>query len=107
MNTITKKKPKSNIKSKKWYAKANSMSDGWGNYLKSIDQLKDAVQYNEEISLDDYCWILYGEGNCSHTWEAFKKYCIQILPENRRMLYVCWTGLFKKWCDTEYDHHAL
>ena len=88
---------KSNVKSKKWYAEANMMSAGWGNYLKSIDELKDAVAKKVDITLNDACWVLYGEGHCSWTWEKFKKYCISKRWKNKRMPWEAWNGLFSDW----------
>lgn len=93
---------KSNIKSKKYYAEGENLSEGWGHYMKSIDILKDKVQNQEDITLKDVCWILYGEGWCSSYWKGFETYCISKKYKNRKMMWECWKGLFDKWYKTTY-----
>lgn len=66
---------KTNIKSKKFYADGEKMQEGWGKYLRYIDELKDKKQNNSVMSIADFCWTLYGDGHCSQTWESFKKDC--------------------------------
>ena len=89
----------SNIKSKRFYAEADEMSAGWGHYLKTIDKLKDAVQLGKDITLNEACWILYGEGHCSDTWEKFRAYCIKRWKQ-KRMPWEAWNGIFNKWYET-------
>lgn len=91
---------KSNIKSKKFYREAERMEIGWGQYLESIDKLKDKVDFGIEITLKEMCWTLYGDGYPSSIWEKFKKYCEIKKLKNRRMLYHCWKGLFTNWYST-------
>lgn len=87
---------KSNIKTKKFYAEAEEMSPGWGRYLKLIDKLKNDVDKKRDITLDNACWILYGEGHCSYVWEEFKKYCISKRWGKRKMPWEDWKGIFNE-----------
>lgn len=97
-------KVKSNIKSKKFYAEANDLSEGWGDSLLWIDKLKDKIQFHKEIALNEFCWSLFGDGYTSHCWEAFQKYCKTPLKiSNKKMLYDAWRGIFDKWVNTIYD----
>ena len=91
----------SNVKSKRFYAEADAMSPGWGKYLKCIDKLKDAVAKKVDISLDDACWVLYGEGHCSWTWGEFRKYAIKKKWKNKRMPWEAWNGLFADWINQQ------
>ena len=86
---------KSAIKSKKFYQEAENMQKGWGNYLKSIDKLKDAVNNKKNIGLNDACWVLYGEGYCSSVWEEFEKFCIKNGWRRKKMPWEAWDGIFK------------
>ena len=88
---------KTNVKSKRFYAEAEDMETGWGKYLKSIDKLKDAVQQQKDITLNDACWVLYGEGHCSSTWEAFRGHCIKKQWSQRKMPCEAWQGIFNSW----------
>lgn len=90
-------KQMSNVKSKKFYAEADEMQQGWGKYLKSIDILKDSVDDKKDITLNDACWILYGEGHCSGTWESFKVECIRKGWKNKKMPWDAWKGIFDVW----------
>lgn len=99
MNTKT-----SYIKDESYYDEAESMQDGWGDTLHWIDVLKDKIQYKKEITLKEFCYSLYGDGWCSHAWDAFKMYCEQELKYSRkRLVYDAWKGVFDKWVNTEYD----
>lgn len=97
-------KKKSNIESKAFYAEADDMQEGWGKYLRSIDVLKDKVQFNKEITLKEYCWTLYGDYYTSHCWGAFQKYGEKILKlTKKKMIYDAWSGIFSKWHKELYD----
>ena len=94
----------SRIKDDSYYAEAESMQDGWGDTLRWVDVLKDKIQYNKNITLKEFCYSLYGDGHCSHCWDAFKMYCEQDLKYSRkRLLYDAWKGMFDKWVKTQYD----
>jgi hypothetical protein len=77
-------KKTTNIKSKKFYDEAENMQSGWGKYLKSIDILKDKVDNHVDITLNDFCWTLYGNGESYSTWESFKEYCINQLNYKKK-----------------------
>lgn len=95
-----------NIKPKKYYDEANNMSPGWGNTLRWIDGLKDKLKNKQDFTLEEFCYTLYGDGWCSHTWEAFKLYCERDLKySHKKMVYECWSGLFKCWVSTIYDRN--
>jgi len=83
-----------NIKSKTFYKEAEDMSKGWGKYLRSIDKLKNKVDKKRSISLNEACWILYGEGYCSFYWRKFEEYCIKNKWGNKLMPWEAWQGLF-------------
>ena len=88
---------KNNIKSKEFYKEADSMKDGWGSYLLTIDKLKDKVENQKDICLNDACWILYGEGHCSSTWQKFQEYCCKTNLKTRKMTWKNWKVLFDEW----------
>jgi hypothetical protein len=90
---------KSNIKSKKFYADAEDMQEGWGEYLRYIDTLKDKKQDNARFCLNDFCWTLYGDGHCSNVWEGFKQYANRAGYNCRT--YESWTELFNGWIKTQ------
>ena len=95
---------KSYIKDDAFYVEADDMQEGWGNTLRHIDELKDKIQYNKEITLNDFCYSLYGDGYCSHCWQAFILYCERdVKYADKQLVYDCWKGLFDKWVKTEYD----
>ena len=83
---------KTNIKSKKFYAEAEDMQEGWGDYLRFIDELKDKRQNNGIFSLNQFCWTLYGDGHCSQTWLDFHAYALK--SKILRRSYKNWTILF-------------
>ena len=85
----------SNIKSKKFYQEAEDMQDGWGKYLKKIDILKDKVDNKKDISLNEACWVLYGEGYVSSSWESFEKYCTKKKWHKKLMPWEAWEGLYQ------------
>lgn len=87
---------KSNIKTKKFYAEAEDMQVGWGDYLRSIDVLKDKKQSDSIFTLDDYCWTLYGDMYTSHWCEGFKKH-IESTSKKHNRKYSQWTNAFKVW----------
>jgi len=61
------------------------MQEGWGNYLRKIDVLKDKVAQKKKLNLNDACSVLYLEGHCSYHWQHFKEDCIKTgvtLPQN-------------------------
>jgi hypothetical protein len=87
---------KSNIKTKKFYAEAEDMQVGWGDYLRSIDVLKDKKQSDSIFTLDDYCWTLYGDMYTSHWYEGFKKH-IESTSKKHNRKYSQWTKAFKVW----------
>lgn len=93
---------KTNIKSKKFYVEAEGMDKGWGKYLKSIDELKDRVEQQKDITLGDACWVLYGEGCCSSVWEDFADYCRSKRWGKKTMPWEAWQGLFQKW--SQFPH---
>jgi hypothetical protein len=95
---------KSYIKDKSYYDEADSMQTGWGDTLRHIDELKDKIQYQIDITLDEFCYSLYGDGYCSHCWQAFKLYCKRTLKyDENRLIQDAWRGIFDKWITTEYD----
>lgn len=95
---------KSYIKDKSYYKDAENMQKGWGHTLRFIDTLKDKIQYKKAISLNDFCYSLYGDGYCSHCWQAFRLYCNTPLRYNRKkLIYDGWKGIFDVWVKTEYD----
>ena len=95
---------KSFIKSKKYYKEAENMQEGWGETLRQIDILKNKIQFKKEITLDDYCYSLYGDCYCSHCWEAFKLYCEKTLKYSRKkLIHDCWKGLFDFWVKNDYN----
>ena len=87
---------KSHVKSKAFYKEAENMQTGWGRYLKKIDKLKDAVDNDSNITLDDACWILYGEGYTSLAWGKFRKFCVNKHWGKRKLPWVAWKALFDK-----------
>lgn len=90
---------KSNIKSKKWYAHGEKMQKGWGEYLRYIDTLKDKKQNNDRFCLNDFCWTLYGDGNCSSIWEGFKQYASG--AGYNRLTYKSWRRIYETWIKTQ------
>ena len=97
-NTKIKKyvfKPKTNIKSKAFYAYGERMQEGWGGYLRYIDTLKDKKQSNDRFYINDFCWTLYGDGNCSTVWEGFKKYAESNGYDRRT--YKSWRNIYDSW----------
>lgn len=91
---------KSNIQSEEFYQEAEDMQTGWGEYLRSIDELKDKVANKDDISLPDACWILYGDGHCSWTLGKFKEYCTSKKWEIKTMPWDAWNGIFKEFVKT-------
>ena len=87
----------SNIKSKEFYDEAENMQIGWGEYLKSIDELKDKVKYKKNITLREYRWILYGEYYPISIRDQFYEYCKSLNYTRKKMVYECWNGLFENW----------
>jgi hypothetical protein len=71
------------------------MEKGWGEYLKSIDILRDKVLAHQKIRLKDACWILYAEGLCSSTWEAFKK--AMTAESRKKYMWEDWKRKFNAW----------
>lgn len=93
---------KSNIQPKSFYKEAEGMTKGWGSYLRSIDELKDKVDKDIPLTLNEYCWTLYGEGYCSAQWEAFYSYSVKLKLKRKKMLRPCWEGLFREWDKVVY-----
>jgi hypothetical protein len=87
------KKEMSNIKSKKFYQEAEDMEPGWGKYLRWIDVLKDKVDNQDNITLKEACWVLYGEGYNSSYWEMFYKHCTNKKWSKRKMPWDAWKGI--------------
>lgn len=88
---------KTNIKSKKFYSEAEDMQKGWGKYLKSIDKLKDAVEHGKDISLNDFRWVLYGNGWCSLIGDNFAEHCQVNRWSRKKMPFSAWQGMFDGW----------
>jgi hypothetical protein len=92
------------IKDVSFYADAEDMQEGWGETLRNIDVLKDKIQYNQDVTLDEFCYSLYGDGYCSHCTKAFKLYIKREMNyDDRQLVYTGWNGIFKNWVNTEYD----
>lgn len=86
----------SHVKSKAFYDEAEAMEEGWGRYLKKIDILKDKVDDMEDITLNEACWVLYGERYLSQDWNNFSEFCLTKSWEKRVMPWESWKGLFDK-----------
>ena len=89
MKTITHKK------SDAFYQEAEDMSEGWGEYLKQIDKLKDKKWNNQSFTRSEFCWTLYGAGYCSTTWRAFEKYAKANV--RFKLKYTSWWRIFEEW----------
>ena len=90
------KKIKTNIQSKKFYREANDMQDGWGDNLRSIDELKDKVDTNQDITISEACYVLWAERSInSDLYLKFKDSLIAF--HDRKMPYPAWNGMFEDW----------
>lgn len=99
---------KSYIKENSFYEMGEALQEGWGKTLRNIDELKDKIQYKKSITLKEFCYSLYGNGYCSHIWDAFKMYCEEDLKYSRkRLIYDAWDGIFNKWITTEYNRDKI
>lgn len=93
------KKTSDHIQPEEYYIEGNMMSDGWGDYMYSIDKLRESVENKEPITLKDALWICYAESlvmsskfefikekikeakldNISMPWEFWKPICLEIV----------------------------
>lgn len=86
----------SNIQSESFYQEANDMQDGWGDFLRSIDELKDKVECNEDITINDACYILWADKYvCSSIYLKFKDSVTAY--HGRKMPWPAWNGMFEDW----------
>ena len=83
------------VKSKKFYAEANDMQEGWGDTLRSIDKLRERVKKNLPIPFKDAIWIEWAEyrmdlggGNLEAVEKTAKKQGLY----NLRLQPLVWAG---------------
>lgn len=86
----------SNIQPENFYQEAENMQSGWGEYLRSIDELKDKVDCNEDITIHEACFVLWSERLVSSSiYLAFKKDMDSFAE--RKMPWPAWHGMFDDW----------
>jgi hypothetical protein len=49
------------MKDEEFYQEANEMHEGWGDYLKKIDDLKTRVENKQTVTLNEACWLMYAD----------------------------------------------
>lgn len=85
------------MKTNKFYKEANDMQPGWGNTLKNIDRLKDKVDSNKCITINEACFVIYGESIASSSvYLRFKDYAIKMYGK-KTFPWLAWKALFYNW----------